>query len=127
MDIEQEILSQFHTYRRHGLAIISNQIIAYAIKITGYDFKNSYNAYICWVKRFLKRNNLTIRKCSHIGQKVNGDIENITYKFLRTCIKERIDNNIDDNIECIVNIDESPCYIENPSKETIDIKGVKKV
>jgi len=52
---------------------------------------------------------------------------NQTYKFLRNCINERIDNHIDDNIECLINVDETPCYIENPSKETIDIKGVKKV
>ena len=73
------------------------------------------------------KKNLTIRKCSHIGQKINGDIENITYIFLRKRIKERIDNIIYDNIECIVNLDETPCYIENPSKETINIKDVKKV
>ena len=125
--IEQEILIQIRTCRRHGLAITSNQIIAYTIKITGYDFKNTFNAYVCWVKRFLKRHNLTIRKCSHIGQKIDGDYENQTYIFLSSCIKERIDNHIDDNIECLINVDETPCYIENLSKDTIDLKGVKKV
>ena len=63
-DIEQEILIWIHTCRRHGSAITSNQIIVYAIKIIGYDFKNTFNAYVCWVKLFL-RHNLTIRKCTH--------------------------------------------------------------
>ena len=34
-DIEEEILIWFHTCRRNGLAITSNQINAYAIKNTG--------------------------------------------------------------------------------------------
>ena len=125
--LNKKFLIWFHTCRRHDLVITSNQIIVYEIKITGYTFKNSQNAYICWVKRFLKRNNLTIRKSSHIEQKINVDIENITYIFLRKCIKERIDNTIYDNIECIVNLDETSYYIENPSKEICYIKGVKKV
>ena len=33
---------------------------------------------------------------------------------------------IEDDTDCIVNIDETRCYLYNPSKETVYIKGNKK-
>lgn len=75
-------------------AVSCNQIIAYGIKLNGKDFKLTYNAYRCWVKRFLKRHNLSIRKASHLGQKMDKDIQNLTYKFLLNCIKARIKTQI---------------------------------
>ena len=54
-------------------------------------------------------------------------MENITYKFLLDCIKSSINENINDNIKRIINVDETPCYLENPTSETIDIKGKKNI
>ena len=68
---------------------------------------------------------MSIRKFPHEGQKIKGNIENITYKFLRECIYKRMSSHINDNIECIINIDETPCYLEMPGTETINIKGKK--
>ena len=33
---------------------------------------------------------------------------------------------IEDDTDCIINIDETPWYLKNPSKETVDIKEKKK-
>ena len=126
-DFEEDIIIWINICRRQGLAITTNQIIAYAIKINGNDFKNTYNAYTCWVKRFLKRHNLVIRRASHMGQNISNNYENMTFQFLLNCIRVRKKSQITDNIECIVNVDETPCYLENPSKETIDIKGKKNI
>ena len=126
-DIENEILIWINTCRRNGVAVSCNQIIAYGIKLNGKDFKLTYNAYRCWVKRFLKRHNLSIRKASYLGQKMDKDIQNLTYKFLLNCIKTRIKTQINDDIHCLVNVDETPCYLENPSKDTVDIKGKKQI
>ena len=71
-DQESEILIWITTCRRYGIAISCNQIIAYAIKLLGKEFKFTYNAYRCWVKRFLHRHNLSIRCGSHLGQKIKG-------------------------------------------------------
>ena len=77
--------------------------------------------------RFLKRNNLNIRKDSHLGQKVPKNMQNLTYKFLNEIIKARKDSEVYDNISLIVNVDETPCHLENPLTETVDIKGKKKI
>ena len=78
VDIKQEILVWINTCRRHGIAISYKQVIAYAIKLFGLDFKSTYNSYICWIQRFLIRNNLSIRKISHEGQKITRNMENLT-------------------------------------------------
>lgn len=52
-------------------------------------------------------------------------MENLTYKFLTECIYKRKISQINDDLECIIKVNETPCYIEYPSKETIDIKGKK--
>ena len=109
-------------YRRYEVAISCNQIIAYAIKLLGKDLKFSYNAYRCWVKRFLKRHNLSIRRVSHLGQKINGLFLDLIINFLTGCINE---TKIFDDISCLINEDEIPIFLESPSKDTIDIKGKK--
>ena len=76
---ESEILIWLTTCRRYGIAISCNQIIAYAIQLIGKYFKFTYNAYQCWVKRFLQRHNLSIRLSSHLGQKIMGPYIDITY------------------------------------------------
>ena len=116
-----------NTCGRNGFAVSCTQIIAYAVKLTGNYFKESLNAYRCWVYRFLKRNNLNIRKDSHLGQKVPKNMQNLTYKFLNEIIKARKDSEVYDNISLIVNVDETPCHLENPLTETVDIKGKKKI
>ena len=123
---ESEILIWLTTSRRYGIAISCNQIIAYAKKLIGKDFKFTYNAYQCWVKRFLQRHNLSIRRASHLGQKIMGPYINITYKFLINCIQKRKENKILDDISCIINVDETPIFFENPTKDTVDIKDKKK-
>lgn len=60
-----------------------------------------------------------------MGQNISNNYENMTFQFLLNCIRVRKKSQITDNIECIVNVDETPSYLENPSKETIDIKGKK--
>ena len=109
------------------MAFLCAQIIAYTIKLTGNDFKKSLNAYRCLVYRFLKRNNLSLRKSSHLGQKIPNNMQNLTYKFLNEIIKARKDSEVYDKISLIVNVDETPCYLENPLTETIDIKGKKHI
>lgn len=127
IEIEQEILFWINTCKRNGLSISCSKVIAYAIKLFWKDFKKTYNSYWCWIFRFLARNNLSIRKISYEGQKISENIENLTYKFLLDCIKKRKYAQINDDIECFINIDEVPSYLENPGKETIDINCNKKI
>lgn len=113
--------------RRNDISVSCFQIIAYAIKLYGGDIKETIKAYKCWVHRFLSLHNLSIRKVSHIGQKVPKDLQNITYRYLNKIMNAGKITKIEDNIELIINVDETHCYLDNPSTEKVDIKGKKNI
>ena len=54
-----------------------------------------------------------------------GPYIDITYKFLINCIQKRKETEILDDISCIINVDETSIFFENPIKDTVDIKGKK--
>lgn len=66
----------------------------------------------------MKRHKLSIKKVCHIIQCLPKDYENIIYKFLLESIQKK-EAKIKDDTDWIINIDETPYYSENPSKETI--------
>ena len=107
-DIEEDIIIWINICRRQDLALTNNQIIAYAIKINVNIFKKTYNAYKCWVKSFLKRHNLFIRRASHIGKNISNNYENFNFSILLNYIRVRKYSQITENIECIVNVEETP-------------------
>ena len=67
----------------------------------------TYNAYRSWVKRFLLRHNLSISKASHLEQKIWNYIKNLTYKFLLQFINGKITTQINDDIRCIIKVDQN--------------------
>ena len=75
----------------------------------------------------MKRNNLVFRLASHIGQKLSSKAETQLKNFLKDIITKRNNLGIFEDIERLVNVDESPIYLEMPPKKTIEIKGSKNV
>lgn len=49
-----------------------------------------------------------------------GPYINIIYKFLINRIKKWKETKILDDISCIINVDETPIFFENPTKDTVD-------
>ena len=110
-DIDEDILIWLNTCRRSSIAISCNQIIACGIKLNGADFKLTFNAYKCWVHRFLISHKLIIWKACHIGQCLPKDYENKIYKFLLECDQKK-ETKIEDDTDCIINIDENSLLFE---------------
>lgn len=77
--------------------------------------------------QILDSHNLSIRKVSDIGQKAPNNLQNITYGYLNQIINAGKITKIEDNIELIINVDQTPCYLENPSTLKLDIKGKKNI
>ena len=76
----------------------------------------------------MRKYNLKIIKSTHIGQPLPENAIELVYSFLYNTINERRYLCIeDDEIERIINCDETALYLENPSTKTIDIKGNKKI
>ena len=113
--------------RQLGIAISVRAMIGFAISIIN-EFQNKkYKNLVSWAYRFMKRNNLVFRLASHIGQKLSSKAETQLKNFLKDIITKRNNLGIFEDIERLVNVDESPIYLEMPPKKTIEIKGSKNV
>ena len=105
-------------YNRHlGIAISVRAMIGFAISIIN-EFQNKkYKNLVSWAYRFMKRNNLEFRFASHIGQKLSSKAETQLKNFLKDIITKRNNLGIFEDIEILVNADESPIYLEMPLKK----------
>lgn len=77
----------------------------------------------------MKRNNLTIRYATHIGQKYPPETIDNIYNFFHQIISKRerellID---DDRLDLLVNCEETAIFFESPEKKTVSLKGIKDI
>ena len=114
--------------RKLGITVTTKAIIAYTTTIIAeFREKNIISLYN-WCYRFMKRNNLSIRYASHLGQKYpENTIDNIYY-FFHQLIAFRRDLVIgDDRLDLLVNCDETAIFFEELEKKTVSLKGVKDI
>lgn len=97
-----------------GTSILSEaRIMAVRMKIK--DFKGS----TFWISSFMKRNRLTVRAVSSVGQKLPDDWEQQMMNFVDFVSK----NKEAYSLQHIGNMDEVPVTFDMPSKFTVDQKG----
>lgn len=127
-DIEKEILYYILDVRRSGYSITTKAIIAYIYSLSDEYSKYSYDRLRFMVRGLLEKYNLSIRKASHIGQPLPNDVDDLIYTFLFQVTRQRKILHINDfQLNRIINCDETCIFYENPSTNTIDIKGNKEV
>lgn len=79
-------------------------------------------------QHFKKRNNITIRRTSHIGQKLKqNEKEEFFLYFHKIIANRRLLNIYNDNINLIINVDETPAYLESPVLQLLQLKDRKKL
>ena len=125
---KKDLLYYILDIRRSGFAINVKTIIAYLYSIDDTFKKENIHSLEMKIRRFLERNNLRIRKASHIGQPLPVNGTDLIYEYLYKIIsKRRILNINDSELFRIINCDETAIYFENPSTKTIDVKGLKEI
>lgn len=82
--------------------------------------RERFSASYGWLRRMVRRNNLSFRRVTSVGQKVPDDAPERCDTFLAE-MKSLGDFDI------IMNMDETPCYFDMPSSVTFDLKGVQTV
>lgn len=78
----------------------------------------------------IKKNNITLRKATHLGQPLPEDSYDKMYDFIYKIIKLRKKLEIlddTDNINRIINVDETPVFLELIPDKTYNLKGAKEV
>ena len=67
--------------RKQGIAISTTEIRLQAILIAKQKKIDDYKGSVSWAYAFLQRNDLSIRRCTHIAQKLSEDHEDKLLEF----------------------------------------------
>ena len=76
---------------------------------------------------FLKRHRYTIRNVTYFQQKLPIDALEKTFNFIKECFTTRLYYKIDENLNLLGNIDETPCLMEIKMNKTIVKIGEKEI
>lgn len=90
----------------------------------------SFNANKKLLYRILKKNNITLRKATHLGQPLPDNSFDKVYNFIYEVINKRKKLSIFDdnnNLDRLINIDETPVFLELVNDKTYEVKGAKNV
>ena len=107
---EKEILSFIINTRKLNFPVTTKLVIAKITSLYKEFSEKSRNAKLMSIYRFLKRNNFTLRKSSHIGQPLNKNEKNEYYNFLYEVVRKRKINNINNNFDLIIKCDETSLF-----------------
>lgn len=126
-EVENELLSYVTEVRNNGFALSTDMLrfraleLADAKGIPRADFKASAG----WIRRFMKRKNLSIRRRTTMCQRLPGEYEDKLLSFQKYVIGLRHKNKY--ILSQIGNADQTPVWFDSPESCTIDIKGKKSV
>ena len=124
-NLEKQIIEWITDCRSQGIALNTIQIRLkaklYAKDMNIVDFKASTN----WCYRFMARHDLSIRRKTHISQKLPDDYEDKIIAFQTHIIKRR--KILNPPLSLIGNADQTPLTFDLPADSTIEKKGTSTV
>ena len=124
-EIESHLLEWVTDRRRQGIAVstmearLQARIIAQKLRVT------NFGGSVKWVYAFMRRNNLSVRRRTHISQKLPEDNEEKLMQFQRYIIRAR--NDVDYELSQIGNADQTPLTFDIPYSTSINATGAKTV
>ena len=125
-DVEKELTSIVHERRQAGCAINTVELRIQALKIAKRLYPDiPFKASAKWCYRFMKRNDISVRKRTSIAQRLPEDYETKLIEFQRYVIKMRKRRRY--KIGDIANADQTPLTFDLPSTQTLDFKGADSV
>lgn len=114
--------------RKKYVPVSTKSLVCYAGNINPTFKAKSLKVQLRWSYRFLRRHGFSIRRIFHVGQFVPRDSSQLKTKFINEIIDARKNNYIDylEN-EKVINMDETPCYLDMNMDTTIDFQGSKNI
>ena len=124
--LEQKVVLWVRERRAAGIGVSTKDIRMKALQIARTigglsDFKAS----VGWCRRFMRRNLLSLRRRTHIAQKLPSDFEDKLISFQRYIIKLR--KLYDYELSQIGNADQTPLTFDLPFTTTVSELGEKSV
>ena len=124
-DIEDELVEWILMNWALGIAVTSWEVIIKACKLDESLKLKNINTLQNWCYRFLKRNMLTFRSGTHIGQKLPQSYTELMRKF--TKFNEKLISDNDFELTQIANMDETSLFMNITNTKTIAKIGSKEV
>ena len=115
----KKIIVNYRLLREQAFAILAEEVSA----------STSSTDFVCsnrWIKNFMRRNGLSFRKITHMGQADNKSAKKKS-EIARDYLNSINDLTIGLDPHQIFNMDETPIYIDMVSSSTIDFVGKKNI
>ena len=123
--LEEELMVFVSDRRRGGVGVSTRDLRKDAKKIAKRQNNTTFGGSVNWVYAFLRRHNLSIRRRTHIAQKLLADHEDKLMEFQQFIIRQR--KNFDYELSQIGNADQTPLTFDMPYNTTVNTKGAKTV
>ena len=126
--LESDLCAWISEIRSRGLTVSRMSIRAKALLMSQdkkYEIDQNFKASAGWCTRFMNRNGLTIRRRTHIAQKLPNDVNDKVAGFHKFVIDMRKKQQYD--LAQIGNMDETPMYFDMASNSTVEQKGAPTV
>jgi hypothetical protein len=123
--IEEELAKWIKAKRDRGVRVTGKALKQEAIRQHRENGNPSFKASCSWLRRFMKRHNITFRRATHVAQKPETLLNDKMQGFLKFVIAMRRRNNYD--LSAIGNMDETPVWIDMPGEYTLEVKGTKTI
>ncbi len=124
-DIEKELVNYILESRSAGLAVATAVVRIKAKEIARQRGITDFKASPGWCFRFLRRHNISIRRRTHISQKLPSDYDDKLLSFQKFVIQTR--KRLNPPLHLIGNADQTPLTFDIPSNTTLNVKGASTV
>lgn len=125
-ELERKLLVWVTNRRLWGYGVSTTELRLKALHLAKQNDANAqFRASVDWAHAFMKRSDLSIRRRTHIAQKLPSDFEDQLTKFQSFIINLRKKHHY--SLSQIGNPDQTPLTFDMPSGTTIDQKGAKTV
>lgn len=125
-ELEQELFNYIVDKRKQGYCVSTTQVRLKALDLAkSMAGTSDFKASVKWTYGFFRRHLLSIRRRTHIAQKLPEDYEEKLVEFQKFVIKMRKQN--DYELSQIGNAGQTPLTFDIPYDTSIDVKGTKSV
>ncbi|KAG8229125.1 hypothetical protein J437_LFUL009714 [Ladona fulva] len=121
--VEKKLYDLVVKEREKGMRISTIRVLQESKRIAQEDNIEDFKAYPSWVFGFMRRNNLSVRSSTSVGQKLPSDWEAKVAKF-RLYLKKNL---CGVDFQHFGNMDEVPVSFNMPASRTVNLKGAKEV
>lgn len=125
VDIDKQVIDWVYTRREQGIRVTGVAVKREALRLNLQNGTQGFKASYGWLRRFMKRHNISFRVATHTAQKLPAELEEKRQNFFRFIIRMRKQRGYD--LKFIGNMDETPVYLDMPGTRTLHTVGDKTI